>query len=233
MNKNRLIHHTKSLISRNKSSTAGFTILELMIASAVFAVVLLILAIGAISFTNSYYSGITSSEVQTVARAIMSEVSQSVEFSENVTTLPQSGAVSGYCIDNTMYSYELGLEVVSSPTTSQDQNYHGLVVDNNSSCSTNPTPSLPQTPNLPSSQHELLNQHMRLTAFDITQLAGNLYTIHLKVVYADNAILVPPLPGGLGAGYASQWDSMRCAPGVGSQFCAISDLTTSVEQRLN
>jgi prepilin-type N-terminal cleavage/methylation domain-containing protein len=83
MNK-RSLKYKISKLNRTRSYSSGFTILELMIASAVFAVVLLVVAIGAISLTNSYYKGITSSDVQSVARAIMSEVSQSIQFSANL-----------------------------------------------------------------------------------------------------------------------------------------------------
>ena len=229
-----LRRYMKTKISRNKSRSAGFTILELMIASSVFAVVLLIVAIGAISFTNSYYKGITSSEVQSVTRTIMSQVSQSIEFSESLSILTPNNGVAGYCIDNTMYSYELGLEVVNppNPDPSQDQNNHGLVVNTNASCSSSTTPSLPETPALPQFSQELLNQHMRLGEFEITQLSSNLYSINLEVIYGDNAILSPIPSSSLPLG-SSQWSAENCAPGIGSQFCAISELTTTVEQRLN
>ena len=219
----------QTVILSNKSHSAGFTILELMIAAAVFAVVLLIVAIGAISFTNSYYSGITSSDVQSVSRAIMSEVSQSLEFSQNFAQLTLTSGVAGYCIDNTMYTYKLGFEVVSSTPFGPDQGYHGLVLDTNSSCSPSTTPTLPATQSLSSSQHELLNQHMRITAFDITQLSSNIYTVHIKVDYGDDSILKSPLP----APGSILWSGVSCNSGAGSQFCATSDLTTSVEQRLN
>ena len=201
-----------------------------MISSMVFAVVLLIVAIGAISFTNSYYKGITSSDVQSVARAIMSEVSQTIEFSASFYPLTTTASgVAGYCIDNTLFSYQLGLEVINPPTT-QDQGYHGLV-ESNASCSSSISPNLPTTAQLPPTSHELLNQHMRLTAFDITPQPDYLYTVHIKIIYGEDVGLNPS--SNLPALGSSSWVSEGCAPGTGSQFCAISDLTTTVEQRLN
>ncbi len=205
----------------------GFTILELMISSAVFAVVLLIVAIGIISFTNSYYQGINSSNVQSVARSIMAEVSQSLEFNQgfnNLTTQPSS-AVVGYCIGNTMYSYELGQEVVNPPSSS-DQGDHGLVVNTNSSCTSSSSPSISDP--LPQSSEELLNQHMRLGVFNITPLPGNLYSVHIRVIYGDNNVLKPNSLPNLGA----DWSTVGCASGPGSQFCAVSDLTTTVQERI-
>jgi len=217
--------------SSRVSRAAGFTILELMIASAVFAIILLVVAVGVISFTNSYYKGITSSDAQATARAIMSEVSQSLEFGQNWTKLSANGAVDGYCVDNTLYSYELGQQVTnSSPNSSQDQGYHGLVVTNGSASCQAVTPSLPNSATLPASSRELLNQNMRLGAFDITQVENQLFSIRVEVIYGDNDLLSnsSSLPN-LGA---TQWGSESCAGGTGSQFCAVSDLTTTVEQRL-
>jgi prepilin-type N-terminal cleavage/methylation domain-containing protein len=228
--------YNKTEINRNKLLTTGFTIIELMIASTVFAVILLVVAIGAISLTDSYYKGITSSDVQSVARAIMSEVSQSIEFSANLYILPttSSDAVAGYCIDNTLYSYELGLEVVNPPTASQDQNYHALVVSNNASCSSSTILSLPTTAApLPITSHELLNQYMRLTAFDITQLPNYLYKVHIKILYGDNNILNPTPTTSSPVLGSPSWSTEGCATGTGSQFCAVSEFTTTVEQRLN
>src|SRR5215813_11934354 len=63
----------------------GFTILELLIASGVFAVILLVVAVGVIRFSNDYYRGVTASKTQSAARAIMLRVSQSIEFGKTVT----------------------------------------------------------------------------------------------------------------------------------------------------
>jgi hypothetical protein len=202
-----------------------------MIASAVFAVILLVVAVGVISFTDSYYKGITSSDVQSTARAIMAEVSQSLEFGQTWTKLSVNGAVDGYCVDNTLYSYELGQQVTSSsPNTSQDQGYHGLVVSNGSASCQAATPSLPNSATLVAPLRELLNQNMRLGAFDITQIESQLYSVRVEVIYGANDLLTNSsnLPS-LGD---TQWSTESCAGGTGSQFCAVSDLTTTVEQRL-
>ena len=229
------INYKKLVLSHNSTPVAGFTILELMIAAMVFAVILLIVATGTISFTNSYYSGITRSNVQSVARSIMSEVSQSIEFSTTGSLYTLSpvnvgtGVVDGYCIANTMYSYELGIEVVSPPSSSStdDQGYHGLEVDSNAKCSSGASPNLSQNQGLPQHVQELLNQHMRLGTFDITQQSGNLYIIHIRVIYGDNVVL-NNIPASLGD---PLWSSVGCVSNAGS-FCAVSDLTTSVEQRI-
>jgi hypothetical protein len=73
---------------------------------------------------------------------------------------------------------------------------------------------------------ELLGPHMRLGALDITS-AGSLYTVHVRVIYGDDDLLTPTVSG------STDWNSELCSgTTAGSQFCAVSDLTTTVKQRL-
>lgn len=196
----------------------GFTILELMVASSVFAVILLVVAFGVISFTNSYYKGVTSSKTQAVARSIMNNIAESIQFGKDIS-VPAAGAggAQGLCIDNTLYSYVIGQQVTDvNPNGVLHQGFHGLVVSS-SGCT---TPTVPNASSLVGSR-ELLGQHMRLGAFDVTP-SGGLYTIHIRVIYGDDDLLT-----------STAWASARCGGSIaGSQFCAVSDLTTTVEQRL-
>jgi len=208
--------------------SAGFTILELLIASAVFAVVLLVVAVGVLRFTHDYYKGITSSQTQETARSIMAEVSQAIQFGKSITVIPADGSgVAGLCVDNALYSYKVGQQVTdSSPNASLHQGYHALVVDTGASCSAGATPSIPDTSALPSGSRELLGQHMRLSALDVTSAASGVYTVRVRVIYGDDDLLIPGISGGV------TWADEHCTSDAGTQFCAVSDLTTSVEQRL-
>jgi len=227
MAKNRTNYFQK--LSRRKIGAAGFTILELMIASSVFAVILLVIAVGVINFTNSYYKGIISSETQSVAQTIMADISQSIEFGEPGNLNLSNGNVSGVCIDNTLYAYVVGQQVTdSSPNGSQNQGYHGLVAGNIgcSSLSTL-TPYLGSgsqgnSGSLPPGARELLSQYMRLGVLSVTPDAGGLYTIQVRVLYGDDDLF----------NQTTNWATALCSGGPGSQFCAVSNLTTTVEKRL-
>ena len=201
----------------------GFTIVELMLATMVFGVILLVIAVGVVRFTSAYFKGITSSKTQGTARAIMLEAAQSIQFSKTVTTIPAAGVggVQGVCVDNTLYSFVVSQQVTdAAPNGALHQGYHGLVVSNGA-CS----PNLPATPTLPAGSRELLGQHMRLGAFDVSA-KGKLYTIRIRVIYGDDDLLTPAVSAG------TNWATENCAGITGSQFCAVSDLTTTVEQRL-
>jgi prepilin-type N-terminal cleavage/methylation domain-containing protein len=219
---------------RRLSHSTGFTILELLIASSVFAVIMLVVAVGVIRFTNEYYGGVTSSKTQEVARAIMAAVSQSIQFGKKVNNLSASGSVQGVCIDNTLYAFSVGQQIIdspSSPQVSKHQGYHGLVTFEGNDCSggipSNIATSLgsPGASALPAGARELLGQHMRISALTVSG-SGSLYTIHVRVIYGDDDLLSPTPPP------VPAWATEKCGSQAGSQFCAVSDLTTTVERRL-
>ena len=207
--------------------SCGFTILELMIATTVFAVILLVMAVGVIRFTNDYYKGITGSKTQAAARNIMAEIGQAIEFGKNITITNANGSgLGGVCVDNTMYSYQLGQQVIDkNPSTSIHQGYHGLIEAAGGDCSVI-APSVPNSPNpLPAGTRELLGQHMRMAAFSVTP-NGTTYSIHIKIIYGEDDLLAPALTG------SPTWANEGCAGQSGQQFCATSDLSTTVEKRL-
>ncbi len=214
-------------IKRSELGSAGFTVLELLIAATVFAIVLLVIASGVIRFTADYYRGITSSKTQTTARSIMSQLAQSIQFGKSVTPIPPGASgVAGLCVDNTLYSYMLGQQVTdSAPNSGLHQGYHALVVSSPGDCSSGATPDLPATSGLPTGSRELLGQHMRLGALDVNT-SGNLYIIHVRIIYGDDDLLNPAVTG------STDWANETCSGSAGSQFCAVSDLTTTVGRRL-
>ena len=204
----------------------GFTILELMVAATVFSVILLVVAVGVIGFTNSYYKGVTSSKTQAAARDIMNAIAESVEFSKGApSTLSGGGGAQGLCIDNTLYSYVIGQEVVDSSPSGAHQAYHGLIVSS-AGCGAVNVPNSPAA--LPPTSRELLGSHMRLGVLSVQPAGtGGLYSIEVRVIYGEDDLLTPAVGG------STDWSQELCAGNSGgNQFCAVSDLTTTVQQRL-
>jgi prepilin-type N-terminal cleavage/methylation domain-containing protein len=215
---------------RDRAVAAGFTILELMIASSIFAVILLVLAVGVIRVTNDYYKGINSSKTQANARSIITELTQAIQFGKNITiTQVDKGTnIGGVCVDNTLYSFQLGQQVIDdSPKSSLHQGYHALVVTTGSDCR-NTKPSIPPNSDpLPAGQRELVGERIRLNALTVTPTKG-VYIIRVRLVYGDDDLLTPTVSD------STDWANTDegCLSGAGSQFCAASDLTTNIGQRL-
>ncbi|HET8709294.1 MAG TPA: prepilin-type N-terminal cleavage/methylation domain-containing protein [Candidatus Saccharimonadales bacterium] len=228
-------------ITRPTKPTAGFTLLELMIATSVFAVILLVVTAGILSFTRQYYKGVVSSTTQTTAREIMSEITQSIQFGSNIQTdLTAGGGVEGFCVDNKLFSYKPGTQVTDNGgVAAQHQGYHALIRSQLASgCNSATAPiAMPNTANLLAGQRELVGNHMRLATLKVTPLAagGPLYSVHVRVVYGDDDLLCSISKGDCSSSATSinlDKPDLACKGTIGSQFCAVSDLTTTVQKRL-
>src|SRR3546814_319417 len=118
------------LMTKNRQS--GFTIIELMIATMVFSVLLLVAATTVDRFTKNFQKGLTETNTQNVARSVIDNISQTVQFEGTPNPLaspPDNLSFTGYCIGSTKYSYVLGDQL-------EDQIPHALIEEQNtgSSC---------------------------------------------------------------------------------------------------
>src|SRR3990167_8074309 len=109
----------KLRIAGTNKLSDGFTVIELMIATAVFAVVLLLCSVALLQIGKTYYKGITSTQTQNVARALIDDISQAIQFSgaQIKTTDPSLAAntKSFFCVGNVRYTYQLGVKLVDPP----------------------------------------------------------------------------------------------------------------------
>jgi prepilin-type N-terminal cleavage/methylation domain-containing protein len=219
--------------SYKRSNDKGFTIIELMIATLVFSVVLLLLTVGVRSFNDAYYKGVTQSTTQSAARTIIEDITQSIQFSGGQVTSPigttGSGSSVGFCVGDQRYSYLLGWELVTgTANASLHQTNHALALDSPGECSGLNAQNM-QGASV--SGTELLGSNMRVSALSVTQVAGsnNLYKINVRVVYGADDLLYSPS----GATPAATAPDATCKLQTGDQFCAVSNLSTIVQMRIS
>lgn len=238
-------------MSRPVTKQDGFTIIELMIATMIFALILVVVTTGVMRFTKQYYKGVISNSTQNTSRAIIDDVSRAIQFNSgdvyklttNDPLVPanSSNPAVGYCIgDSKQYSFVLNRQVKQdSPSAALNQSKYGLVSENVAGCTTNTVAR--NTATITSltgvNSRELLGQHMRLNKFDISG-TGGVYTITVKVIYGDNDLLCSPsVPGdcNTGSGTSAHLSNsdLTCRSMSGAQFCAVSELTTTVKKRVN
>ena len=234
----------KHTISRKNSSQAGFTIVELMIATLIFSVILVVITAGVLHFTTDYYKGINSSSTQNAAAAVMNNVSQTIQFS-NISGANQPGqgtisSVSYACVGNEEFIYSLG---------TLDTGANGLYVFNDSGTCIKDNSYLTAT-NWDSRQ-DLLQPHMRLVAFSIDQndATSNTWNVAVTVAYGDADLLcdstATPGTGGCAhtdgpfdeAGLTNDITTaanpdIHCKSQKGSQFCDVANLSTTVQARV-
>ena len=191
---------------------AGFTIVELMIATMVFSVILVVITMGVLYFSRSYYKGVYASMTQNAARDISDAVGQAVQFGtgEPTTYAYHSGVVDGYfCAGGYVFVFKLGQQYDG---TSGTTGMYMQTMDGDCTHSASVV-TLPQ--------RQLLGNRMRITYLNFDG-ANGLYTLDIKVAYGDADLLSDNM--GLGA-------DLQCKLGAGSEYCAVAQYTTSIRQR--
>lgn len=209
-----------------RNSQQGFTILELMIATLVFSVILLIATFSLLQVGRMFYKGVTLSRTQGVARSVMAEIAQNIQFSGGQISAPAystPGVKDKICIGNRRYSFVKGRQMSETPTAGQVR--HALVVDEPT---TNCFSAAAQDVDLPNpvlsnTSIELLQPGMRLSNLHVADKGNGLWEITLRIVSGENDLLEN-----------QDSEDANCRNlRLGSQFCAAVELKTTVLKRIN
>lgn len=224
-------HRPKKQSSRSVHSAIscqrGFTIIELMIATTVFSVIMLILTIGVIQLSRVYYRGITTTNTQNTTRNVMNNISQALQFNSGsfaALNTPNNGSL-GFCLGNIQYSYLPGYQLVTGTPSGQAgvyQSNHVLVENDNVASCSGTQPQDLKSGAFSSGSKELMSPRMRLSSLSITPQNSGLFAVSVRIVYGDDDLLSSPSNGPTAA----------CKLRTGDQFCAVSNLSTTVQQRI-
>jgi prepilin-type N-terminal cleavage/methylation domain-containing protein len=201
----------------------GFTIMELLIATIVFGVVLLVVSTAILQFSRVYYKGVTEANVQEVTRTVTDGITQGIQFGGGTVTetnaTPTPGNSYAFCIGNLQYSYQVGHQLTDSGTPTATQKRHALVKNSVAACPGQPAQNMSSAV---VTGREMLAPNMRLARMEVTHMTGNLYKVSVKVVFGDDDLLDNPTTKD------AKCKNIR----AGTQFCAVSDITTTVVKRV-
>ncbi len=245
-------------MNRQPDVERGFTIIELLIATTVLSVVLLLVTVVITSIGNLYYKGVNQSRLQDTVRGLTDEVGQKLELNSNGFFTATGTATGGFstkaiCIGNTRYTFAPGTQIGSQ----SNQILHALWRD------TNPTPGTCDlsgsnsvdlnSPNLDSndpSGTELMGPRSRLVNFSIVSInstgSGSPYQINIFMALGDGGLLCSSsaVPNSCSTDAAMPTTAtvpsyvnytkpdLTCKGHTGDQFCATGSLTTTATQRL-
>jgi prepilin-type N-terminal cleavage/methylation domain-containing protein len=216
------------------NSQAGFTIIELMIATVILSTMLLVVTVLMINIGNLYYKGVSQARVQDSVRNVADDVTQQLKFgtlldagSWTETSGSTNFTENAYCIGSTRYTYIIGYQIgTGTDFGTTPQVPHVLWRD------TNPTPgSCTNQLNLfgsLGSGTEMIAPNSRLTSFSITASAtlSSTYTVTVGEAYGSKDLLNPDPP------IDSPPTFVTCKGITGDRFCATSHLTTIVSKRI-
>lgn len=216
-------------------SQKGFTIVELMIALTIVSIMLLLATTIFVHLGNDYTKGINLARTQNAARNIIDQVSQELQFSGGMLQTGSNGGNNAICIGNTRYSFVIGKKAVSAPSPTPQHVLWQETMPAGDNCSplnlaTDPPGTTAFNHILPPAQSngkELMPDRMRLTGLCVSQV-GSSYQVSVWLAYGDDDLL--SAPGGTpdGCGNKHQY----CIGSTGDQFCAVSELQTTVAARL-
>jgi prepilin-type N-terminal cleavage/methylation domain-containing protein len=194
-----------------KNNSKGFTITELLIATAVFSLVLLVFMAAFLRIGQLFYKGVYMSNTQEAARSIVQGVADDLRLSSSDSYSKVSA--SSYCIGNHSYRW-MNAQQVTGPNDLS----HGIVRDDSCSSAGNVN------------SEQLLGSGMQANNFDISPIASTkAYVIKLHLVYygGDSSVLVSPSD----RTPAVTAQDATCSGSVkGSQFCAVADYNSTVLQ---
>lgn len=208
------------------SNQKGFTIIELLIATSVFSIVLVVAASGILAIGRLYYKGITSSRTQETTRSVVNTITNTVQFNSQSRADDEVadtvGVPQAVCFGYDRYTYTLVAQV--------DSGTPGLLYD--------------RRPNLNNCDpylggKELLPNNMRLVNFKIDSLSSNNFKVKVKITAGDIDLLeLTQCSGSIIDGKCNNPSiedaaTIRCQPGIaGSNFCAVSELETTINKRV-
>ena len=193
----------------------GFTIIELLIATTVFSLFLLLLSAVTLRIGRLYSKGVISTKTQEAARSITNDIAKSIQFSgSDVKSGPNY-----ICAGAKRFMFKSGLQLIDNGVLTADQTSHVLISDTPALC----PGTISSFGALSAGQRELMPSRMRLANLTISPATGSsgLFTINIRVVYGDFDLLSNP-----------NAPNASCKPNIGTEFCSVSDLTTTVQKRL-
>lgn len=170
--------------NKSRQKPRGFTLVELMIATSIFSLVLLVGLNGFFQIGKIYYKGVITTQTQATAQKVMDDMTFGLQFAANaiVPPTPAGGANQGYmCIGGTRYTYFLyhQVDLTQENPTDPTKNAFGLLRDSGG-CG---------DPFAPSAQllnpNEMLGSKMRLSELCLLPVQGNSN-------YPDTTNCLPP-----------------------------------------
>jgi prepilin-type N-terminal cleavage/methylation domain-containing protein len=243
--------HSSEAENKPSQDQQGFTIVELMIATAIFGVMLVLIITSINSYTSDYYKANINSAAQATVQSISANVEGTIKNTSQVTSGTNAYA-NYYCTDNEEYLYNIGSE---NPTETASLSMPYALYEfpiPNGQCY--PTPQSSTAGKAAYTEgSSLLGSYYRLLNFSVVQVSTTSeWLINIKLAYTsggvntagDDLLCVPgdSYNGPDGCSPASNFTNFS-EPGVTNaicklnvearQFCDVAELQSTVSNDIN
>jgi type II secretory pathway pseudopilin PulG len=204
----------------------AFTTVELLIATAVFSLVLVVAIFGFLQIGQIFYKGVTVTRTQDTAEDAINNLAADVRFAGVVAqSSPQpagNGSSQYFCAGNHRYTFTPGQMLVQD----NDASTFALIRDDLNVSGSCAPPFGPGSVPL-NNPTELLGERMRVSVFSVSRLAGaqvsDMYTLRIRIAYGDNTVLQ-------NTGDSNPANDTCDSSLSTSQYCHVADLTTTVRR---
>jgi prepilin-type N-terminal cleavage/methylation domain-containing protein len=216
----------------------GFTVIELLIATAVFSLVLIIFLTALIRISQLFYKGVTLSNTQEATRNVIQTISDDLQF----FNVPPNVHSDYFCIGDHRYSFNKNVQVGSG-----DPNDFGIIREISSVCKAWQLPTPPVSPPPPiqspdlAKAEKLLDPGMQLNDLVIKEINGGVQVKILVVYYgSDKGVFESNTAGYINdpndPNYNTQGaykapDAQCTGLSLSSQFCATAEYQTTILQK--
>lgn len=229
---------------KDSNRSSGFTIVELMIATVVFSMVLMVCSYAIVHVGRMYYKGVITSRTQDTSRKIVDDVVNNIVYNKPLALIRGSDPNTlSVCFGRVRYTYLLNKQL------GPESNHVMWRDGKNYSASCSPLDLSQEDPGFDVvagysesyDSREMLGSNMRISTFDILEPCDPVST--------------PPAPGcpsgsspdvwsiNVSVSYGDKSDFEEISAGVpnynlckgviaGGQFCAVSSYSTTVKSRL-
>lgn len=197
----------------------GFTIVELMIATVIFSMVLLICGYAIIHVGRMYYKGMITNRTQDVARKVIDDVVSTIQFGTGDPSAfvrhVTDGSREAYCFGGVRYTFDRTLSLGNAG----NQLRHVLWKDRVGTGECVPVDLTLATPS--NTGVEMLGENMRLPEFTVSSTDHIVWSVRIRVSYGDSPELFED------ANY-----QVCKGTNAGGQFCAVSEFNTTTTRRV-
>lgn len=205
------------MMRRERRNQKGFTVVEFLIATAVFSSVLLVCSYAVVHIGRMYFKGSLTSRTQDTSRRVGEDIAQAIQFSAGGTAPRNggSGSLLSWCIGTIQYSYATDRALGNTGHVL----WKSRIPATDSDCT--PCDLTQQTPC--GAGEELLGDRMRIPRFNLTTNAASaMTTVDLVISYGESADMF------------ETGSNFTICKGINASgdFCAVSAYYTIVGRRL-
>lgn len=214
---------------------SGFTIVELLVATTIFSIVLMVILSSFLQIGRMFYKGISVNNVNETARSFVDAVASDVRISGNVTNTRNDNAPGStkrfFCVGEHRYTFVLNRKVGAGDLRPASNSIQAGLMQDTVSGGACPHPSVSGSGTSP---QQLLGPDMQLNRM-VFACNTTKCDIQAHVIFygADNSVFASSIPDlDTPAEALTAPDAFCSGSLLSTQFCATADINTVVTTRL-